>query len=94
VQLDLAPAELRRRFPAFPGASAALEVVLRAGDMLFLPAGWFHEVTSFGEPGACVCCVVVVAVVVVVVWQTCGRGQPTRAAWVGLGEARRVRRVV
>ncbi|KAF8072806.1 jmj4 [Scenedesmus sp. PABB004] len=52
VDLSLPPAELRRRFPRFPGLAAASEVVLRAGQMLYLPAGWFHEVTSFGGPGA------------------------------------------
>lgn len=51
VQLDLPQAELRRRFPRFPGLAAAAVVVLQAGDMLYLPAGWFHEVTSYGGPG-------------------------------------------
>merc|ERR1719321_1870561 len=31
---------------AIKGAGAPLEVDLRAGEMLFLPCGWFHEVTS------------------------------------------------
>lgn len=31
---------------AVKGAGAPLEVDLRAGEMLFLPCGWFHEVTS------------------------------------------------
>lgn len=46
--MDMALPEeaLRRRFPLFPGAAAAEEVVLRAGEMLYLPASWFHEVTS------------------------------------------------
>lgn len=48
VQVDMAlpEADLRRRFPLFPGAAAAEEVELRAGEMLYLPASWFHEVTS------------------------------------------------
>ncbi|GMM32328.1 hypothetical protein DAMA08_050730 [Martiniozyma asiatica (nom. inval.)] len=29
--------------------SCAMEVELNDGDMLFLPAGWFHEVSSFGS---------------------------------------------
>lgn len=29
------------------GKGAALECEVRAGQMLYLPAGWFHEVTSF-----------------------------------------------
>lgn len=31
------------------GKEAAFECEVAAGDMLYLPAGWFHEVTSFGE---------------------------------------------
>jgi len=31
---------------AVKGAGPPLEVELRAGEMLFLPCGWFHEVTS------------------------------------------------
>jgi hypothetical protein len=35
-----------------------LHVLLQAGQMLYLPAGWFHEVTSFGGGGEsrCVAC--------------------------------------
>jgi hypothetical protein len=51
VQLDLPEHELRQRCPRFPGLAAAAVVVLQAGDMLYLPAGWFHEVTSYGGPG-------------------------------------------
>ena len=30
-----------------------VEVTVRAGEMLYLPAGWWHEVTSFsGDAGA------------------------------------------
>lgn len=50
VDLSLPTAELRRKFPKFFRV-AAQEVVLSAGQMLYLPAGWFHEVTSFGLPG-------------------------------------------
>jgi hypothetical protein len=46
--------EVKRRFPDFPGVKTALEVTVTAGQMLYLPAGWFHEVTSSssrpGEP--------------------------------------------
>eukprot|EP00882_Tetradesmus_deserticola_P027952 GHRQ01031102.1.p1 GENE.GHRQ01031102.1~~GHRQ01031102.1.p1 ORF type:complete len:420 (+),score=173.59 GHRQ01031102.1:80-1261(+) len=48
VDLSLPEAVLRRQFPRFPGVAAAQEVLLQAGQMLYLPAGWFHEVTSFG----------------------------------------------
>jgi hypothetical protein len=36
-----------------------LLVLLQAGQMLYLPAGWFHEVTSFGGGGEwrCVTCI-------------------------------------
>lgn len=51
IDLSLPESELRRRFPRFPGVAAAQEVVLQAGQMLYLPAGWFHEVTSFGQGG-------------------------------------------
>lgn len=54
VQVDMAlpEAELRRRFPLFPGAAAAVEVELQAGEMLYLPASWFHEVTSASAAAA------------------------------------------
>lgn len=58
LDLSLPPAKLRAKFPEFPGVKAALEVDMEAGQSLYLPAGWFHEVTSFssedpeaGEPG-------------------------------------------
>ncbi|GFR44988.1 hypothetical protein Agub_g6296, partial [Astrephomene gubernaculifera] len=43
--------QLAAAFPLFPGRSAAVEVVVEAGSMLYLPAGWFHEVTSYGTAG-------------------------------------------
>ncbi|KAK9814629.1 hypothetical protein WJX72_009022 [[Myrmecia] bisecta] len=48
IDLALPDAQLRAKFPLFPGKAAALECEVRAGQMLYLPAGWFHEVTSFG----------------------------------------------
>jgi len=51
VNMSLPPASLRKQFPKFPGVDAALECVVEAGQMLYLPAGWFHEVTSFGSAG-------------------------------------------
>jgi hypothetical protein len=51
VDLSLPPAQLAARFPLFPGKHTALVVELVAGDMLYLPAGWFHEVTSFSDTG-------------------------------------------
>ncbi|KAI8469384.1 MAG: cupin-like domain-containing protein [Monoraphidium minutum] len=51
VDMTLPPAELRRRFPRFPGARGAVVAEVAAGQCLYLPAGWFHEVTSYSEPG-------------------------------------------
>ena len=38
----------------YPGFISCRQVVvdLNAGEMLYLPAGWFHEVTSFSDSGA------------------------------------------
>lgn len=36
-----------KEFPGFLDLNK-IEVSLQPGDMLYLPAGWFHEVTSFG----------------------------------------------
>lgn len=36
------------RFPLFSGATP-LKVTLQAGDMLYMPAGWYHETTSIGR---------------------------------------------
>jgi hypothetical protein len=51
VNLSLPQKKLQVLFPRFPGLAAALEVVLQEGDMLYLPAGWFHEVSSHGAGG-------------------------------------------
>lgn len=51
VDMSLPRDELRRRFPDFPGIAAAVEVTLHAGEALFLPASWFHEVTSSSGGG-------------------------------------------
>lgn len=42
---------LRQHFPKFPGFENALECEIQEGQMLYLPAGWFHEVTSFSGSG-------------------------------------------
>ena len=34
------------------GGAAELACDVRAGEMLYLPCGWFHEVTSYGEHAA------------------------------------------
>jgi len=39
VDLSRPDEELQAAFPGFPGKAAALEVTLRAGQMLYLPAG-------------------------------------------------------
>lgn len=56
VDMSLPQEQLKKQFPLFPGNDAALKVTLNAGDMLYLPAGWFHEVTSYGDPGAGLMC--------------------------------------
>lgn len=39
-----------KTYPTFNAVKdAAVEVMLTDGDLLYLPAGWFHEVTSFGD---------------------------------------------
>lgn len=41
-------------FPKFAKAqSHATEIILNPGDILFLPAGWWHEVTSLGDGVVC-----------------------------------------
>jgi mannose-6-phosphate isomerase class I len=44
VDLSKPDPEIRRDFPNFPGKGAAAVVEVKAGEMLYLPAGWFHEV--------------------------------------------------
>lgn len=43
----LSDAQIRHMFPKFPGKDAARIVELHCGQALYLPTGWFHEVTSF-----------------------------------------------
>ncbi|NJL20537.1 MAG: cupin-like domain-containing protein [Leptolyngbyaceae cyanobacterium SM1_3_5] len=44
-------------FAAFPNLKIALpqaqEVILKAGELIFLPVGWWHEVTSLGDGMTC-----------------------------------------
>jgi hypothetical protein len=42
---------LQERWPKMMGAACAV-VELEAGDVLYLPAGWFHEVTSMSDGAA------------------------------------------
>ncbi|CAN0299517.1 unnamed protein product, partial [Hapterophycus canaliculatus] len=44
VDPSLPRAELAERFPLFLGAESRT-VEVEAGQMLYLPAGWFHEVS-------------------------------------------------
>ena len=39
VDLSKSDQQLKKAFPGFPGKSAALEVTIHAGQMLYLPAG-------------------------------------------------------
>ena len=45
---SLADSTVLRRYPRLSEASM-VECEIRANEMLFLPAGWFHEVSSLGE---------------------------------------------
>ncbi|EIE26943.1 Clavaminate synthase-like protein [Coccomyxa subellipsoidea C-169] len=49
VDLSAGEAEVSAQFPDFPGLQSALQFDVHAGEMLYLPAGWFHEVQSFGN---------------------------------------------
>ena len=52
VDLSLSPDDMWSRFPLFADAlyqrAAAYCVEVAEGDLLYLPAGWFHEVRSHG----------------------------------------------
>ena len=50
VNLSESPEAISAKFPKFAEALEAT-VTLRAGEMLYLPAGWFHEVTSESVAG-------------------------------------------
>lgn len=49
VDLGLNAHLLQRQFPNFPAADERAEVTVHAGQMLYMPAGWFHEVTSYSS---------------------------------------------
>jgi hypothetical protein len=54
IDTSLPAAVLAERFPLYAQAlarGAAHEVTLKAGEMLYIPAGWFHEVRSRSAPG-------------------------------------------
>lgn len=52
VVTSLSPDTLREKFPDFLDAKTReLDVTLVAGEMLYLPCGWFHEVTSMSSNG-------------------------------------------
>ena len=55
LDLRLPSAQLLKRFPRHASATR-YEVVLRPGEVLFLPAWWWHEVTTLecGSDGLCV----------------------------------------
>lgn len=48
IDADLPPAEIKKKFPRFKGFSSAITCTVEAGQTLYLPAGWWHEVTSQG----------------------------------------------
>ena len=44
------PAHTSRRSGEAAPSFSALDVLLEAGDLLYLPRGWWHEVTPLAEP--------------------------------------------
>ncbi len=50
VDLLASPETIAEQFPQFSQEARGLTVTLNAGEMLFLPAGWFHEVRSGSSP--------------------------------------------
>ncbi len=48
VDISLPIASIQERFPNFPHESF-VECIVSAGETLYLPAGWFHEVTSMND---------------------------------------------
>jgi hypothetical protein len=52
VDTSASPETIQSSFPLYAEAlgRAGLTVKLSAGEMLYLPAGWFHEVVSTGPP--------------------------------------------
>ncbi|KFM28406.1 JmjC domain-containing protein 4 [Auxenochlorella protothecoides] len=52
IDADLPPAEIKKKFPRFKGFSSAITCTVEAGQTLYLPAGWWHEVTSQGFGGS------------------------------------------
>jgi ribosomal protein L16 Arg81 hydroxylase len=52
VDTSLPMDEIRMKFPSFPDAyGRSCTVTVKEGQMLYIPAGWFHEVLSQGEEG-------------------------------------------
>jgi hypothetical protein len=47
--LAQADAELKAHWPLFPGLASVSVARVRSGDALYLPAGWFHEVTTYPD---------------------------------------------
>ena len=49
VNTSLPRDRIRKLFPKYPGKEAGITLEVRAGEMLYLPCGWFHEVTSYND---------------------------------------------
>eukprot|EP01025_Chloroclados_australasicus_P017523 TRINITY_DN1894_c0_g1_i2.p1 TRINITY_DN1894_c0_g1~~TRINITY_DN1894_c0_g1_i2.p1 ORF type:complete len:282 (-),score=36.63 TRINITY_DN1894_c0_g1_i2:241-1086(-) len=47
VDINSSPEIIKRTFPEFPKLQEAYVCEVAVGQMLYLPAGWFHEVKSF-----------------------------------------------
>lgn len=52
VDTSLSDEELKKKFPLFLEAKKhCIKITIKAGQMLFIPCGWFHEVKSKGSTG-------------------------------------------
>ncbi|KAL0045239.1 hypothetical protein WJX82_001458 [Trebouxia sp. C0006] len=49
VDLTQPERDICTQFPLFPARYRGLECELKAGEMLYMPCGWFHEVRSYGN---------------------------------------------
>jgi len=47
ISLDLSPEEILENYPRFAEVKY-LDCELNAGEMLYIPNGWWHSVTSYG----------------------------------------------
>eukprot|EP01026_Neomeris_dumetosa_P052198 TRINITY_DN460_c2_g1_i6.p1 TRINITY_DN460_c2_g1~~TRINITY_DN460_c2_g1_i6.p1 ORF type:complete len:475 (+),score=86.72 TRINITY_DN460_c2_g1_i6:96-1520(+) len=49
VDINVSPEIIKQQFPKFPSLKKAMVCDVSEGQMLYIPAGWFHEVKSFSS---------------------------------------------